>query len=145
LYHEGILYLERSMAFYQQSGGMPKWIPKTLAESWYLLGQTFQAQNKYSEARKAYRQVVALLPEFDLVYQNLGELSLLENRPDEALPLFEKAMALNMRDAETWFLIGRTNQLQGDLPEARMHFRQAMGLAPQVKKYLDAFESLPNP
>ncbi|MFT5368102.1 MAG: tetratricopeptide (TPR) repeat protein [Candidatus Latescibacterota bacterium] len=145
LYHEGISYLEHSLALYAQTGGTPKWIPKTLAENWYLLGQTFQVQKQYTEAKNAYNQVITLLPEFDLVYQHLGEIYLLENRPQEALPLFEKAMSLNLRNANTWYLIGQTYHMQGDIEKARMHIRQAIGLAPQEAKYRQALNALPKP
>ncbi|MBT5831995.1 MAG: tetratricopeptide repeat protein [Candidatus Latescibacteria bacterium] len=145
LYHEGIFYLERSFAYYTQNGGLPKWIPKSLAESWYLLGQTLQAQKQYAEAKTAYQQVIILLPEFDIVYQNLGEIYLSENQPNKALPLFEKAMARNLRNAEAWYLIGQAYYMQGDIAKAKMHISQAMGLAPQEERYRKTFETLTKP
>lgn len=145
LYQEGIFYLERSFAYYTQHGGLPKWIPKSLAESWYWLGQTLQAKKQYAEAKNAYQQVITLLPEFDRVYQNLGEIYLRENQPAEALPLFEKAMSRNLRNAETWYLMGQAYYMQGDIEKAKMHIRQAMGLAPQEGRYRKTLEALTTP
>ncbi|MDA0711144.1 MAG: tetratricopeptide repeat protein [bacterium] len=143
LYREGILYLERSLALYAQTGGgSPQWIPKTLAESWYLLGQTLQDQKANTEAENAYKQVIRILPEFDLVYQNLGEIYLSENRPEDALPQFEKAVSLDLRNDQAWFLLGKAYLVKGDLENAKMNFQQAMGLAPQVLEYRQALEAL---
>ena len=145
LYHEGISYLERSFAYYKQHGGLPAWIPKSLAESWYLLGQTLQTQKKFDEAKQAYNQVISLLPEFDQVYQNLGEIYLWENQAEEALPLLEKALALNFRNAEAWYLTGQAHYMKGNLEKAKMHIRQAMGLAPKEERYRTTFEKLTKP
>jgi Flp pilus assembly protein TadD len=54
-------------------------------------------------------------------------------------------MSLNLRNANTWYLIGQTYHMQGDIEKARMHIRQAIGLAPQEAKYRQALDALPKP
>lgn len=145
LYYEGILYLERSLALYAQNGGLPKWIPKTLSESWYLLGHEFISQKNYKDAKIAFQNVIKHLPEFGQSYQALGKIELLQNQAKDALPLLEKALSLDLKDADTWYLLGEAYRMQGDQEQAQFYFRQAMGLAPNMPKYRDAFQANQKP
>jgi len=124
LYHEGTVYLERSFVFYQKHGGMPSWLPPALAESWYMLGQEYHAQGQYSNAQEAYLQVITLLPEFDLAYQNLGEIYLLLNQPQKALSVLELAKERNPTNTSILHLLGTTHQMQGDNKTAQLYFDQ---------------------
>lgn len=135
LYHEGILYLERSIALYAQQGGLPKWIPKTLAESWYLWGLELLQAKHFEEAQTAFQNVIKSFPDHSQSYQALGHIALQQNQLQEAHTYLEKAMALNLRDAETWYLLGKVFQQQNDLDNARFYYQQATGLAPGESKY----------
>ena len=141
LYYEGILYLEKSLAFYTQNGGLPQWIPQALAESWYLLGHEFIGQQNYEDAQVAFQNVLKYFPEHGESYQALGEIALLQNQAKDALPILEKALSLDLKDADTWYLLGKTYQMQGNQENAQFYFRQAMGLAPHNKKYQEAFDA----
>lgn len=145
LYRESVLYLERSLAFYAQQGSPPQWMPKALAESRYFLGLELTHQHLYEDARMALNKVIEHDPGHGPSYQALGNIALLQNQPKEALQLFEKALTFNLKDAETWYLMGRAYDLQKDPENAQFYLRQAMGLAPQEKKYRDAFEAYIKP
>ena len=145
LYHESILYLERSLALYAQQGTPPPWLSQSLAESRYFLGLELIHQHLYEDATITFKKVIETYPDHGPSYQALGKIALIQNQPQEAFTLLEKALTFNLKDAETWYLLGQVYDMQKDPNNAQFYFRQAMGLAPQEKKYRDAFEKHTQP
>jgi tetratricopeptide (TPR) repeat protein len=145
LYYESILYLERSLALYAQQGSPPLWLPQLLAESRYALGLELIQKHHYEEAKTAFKKVIEYDSNHGLSYQALGKISLLQNQPQEALELLEKALIYNLKDAETWYLMGQAYDMQKKTDNAQFYFHQAMGLAPQEKKYRNTFEEYIKP
>jgi len=145
LYRESVLYLERSMAFYAQQGSPPQWMPKSLADSRYFLGLELTHQHLYEEAINAFKKVIENDPDHGLSYQALGNIALIQNQPQKALQLFEKSLTYNLKDPETWYLMGQAYDQLKNPDNAQFYLRQAMGLAPHEKKYRDAFEAYTKP
>jgi tetratricopeptide (TPR) repeat protein len=64
------------------------------------LGNLRMAQRRLSEARAAFEHVLRLAPEDFVTWNNLGVLEVLRDRPADAIPLFQRSLAINPNFAE---------------------------------------------
>jgi predicted O-linked N-acetylglucosamine transferase (SPINDLY family) len=67
------------------------------AEAWSNRGNTHKAQMEFDKARAAYEKAVALRPDFAEALGNLAMLFLRIDKPVEAIPQIERAIALKPR------------------------------------------------
>lgn len=69
---------------------------------------------RFSEAEKGYKKILKKKPGWGQAMSALGILYLDQNRPDKAIPLFEKAAALNPPDLSACYQLGRLKQMDND-------------------------------
>jgi tetratricopeptide (TPR) repeat protein len=65
------------------------------------------------------------------VHNNLGNVFLRQGRMDEAVAQFQKALAINPKDANTHYNLGNAFRQQGGVNEAIAHFQMALAIKPQ--------------
>jgi len=85
-----------------------------------------------SEAERIYRQLVATGLLDVRPYCNLAVLALMEKRSAEAIPLLERAAAIDPDHAKTQLNLGMALQLEERTSEAIEALRQAVRLDPQL-------------
>ena len=102
------------------------------------LGQAYQLKGAFNEAERHYRRALQLRPNDPTLENNLGSLFLDMKRPEQALPLFEKAAAtLTFTRPEAALTgIGIARAMQGDHLGALGAYRQALDKNP---RYLEAY------
>jgi predicted TPR repeat methyltransferase len=89
-----------------------------------------------SEAERMYRQVLHWQPDQPDAYHLLGLLAAQLNQPDDALPLFERAIALNPTVPEYHANYGNTLMIGARIDDAEAAFAKAISLRPEFPEAL---------
>ncbi|WP_419547961.1 tetratricopeptide repeat protein [Microcystis sp.] len=105
----------------------PTTVAQTLEQLWQQ-GETAQAQKKYPEAERIWRQIIQLDPNSAVAFSNLCAALFLQNKLDEALIFCQKALALDPKLPETYKNIGNVLYFQKKLTEAEEMYRRALDL-----------------
>nr|WP_319397094.1 tetratricopeptide repeat protein [uncultured Desulfobacter sp.] len=87
---------------------------------------------RFSEAEKGYKKVLKKKPEWGQPMSALGILYLDQNRPDKAVPLFEKAVDLNPPDLSACYQLGRLKQMDNDHQGAIPLYRKMIDQQPET-------------
>ena len=86
---------------------------------------------KLTEAAARYRQVLALNPDHPDALHLLGTLAYQEGDAQQALPLIDRAIALDNSQAYYYANRGLVRRALGDVPGAQADYRQALVLDPK--------------
>jgi superkiller protein 3 len=105
----------------------PTTVAQTLEQLWQQ-GETAQAQKKYPEAERIWRQIIQLDPNSAVAFSNLCAALSRQNKLDEALIFCQKALALDPKLPETYNNLGIVLRAQKKLTEAEEMFRRALAL-----------------
>jgi len=103
----------------------------TTAADWFARGEAFEGHDT-AAAENAYRQSIALEPDFTLAYVNLGALLCETGRSDQSLELYDEAI---VRCAESPLLhFNRAIALEDrhQHTEALRSYEQCLALAPDL-------------
>src|SRR5581483_4220468 len=106
------------------------WSPEAAAAS--AAAQAARMRKDYTAAQKEYRNVIRLMPGFAEAYLNLGLVYELENRPQDAIPVFEKALKLKPRLAGAQFFLGVDYCKLGRPVDALPHLEVAVRERPDL-------------
>ncbi len=79
----------------------PTTVAQTLEQLWQQ-GETAQAQKKYPEAERIWRQIIQLDPNSAVAFSNLCAALFRQNKLDEAPIFCQKALALDPKLPETY-------------------------------------------
>ncbi|WP_430013404.1 tetratricopeptide repeat protein [Microcystis ichthyoblabe FBCC-A1114] len=118
----------------------PTTVAQTLEQLWQQ-GETAQAQKKYPEAERIWRQIIQLDPNSAVAFSNLCAALFRQNKLDEALIFCQKSLALDPKLPETYNGLGIVLANQKKLTEAEEMFRRALALD---DKYVRAYNNLGN-
>lgn len=88
-------------------------------------------KGEITEAKELYRQSLAIRENPRALF-NLGRLLIRERRFPEALPLFQKYVAMKPRDAFGRMQLGGLHLMEGRAVEARPHLAQAVARDPNL-------------
>ncbi len=116
----------------------PTTVAQTLEQLWQQ-GETAQAQKKYPEAERIWRQIIQLDPNSAVAFSNLCAALFRQNKLDEALIFCQKALALDPKLPETYNNLGNVLRVQKKLTEAEEMYRRAIELD---DKYVRAYNGL---
>ena len=105
----------------------PTTVAQTLEQLWQQ-GETAQAQKKYPEAERIWRQIIQLDPNSAVAFSNLCAALFLQNKLDEALIFCQKALALDPKLPGTYNNLGIVLYNQKKLTEAEEMYRRALAL-----------------
>ena len=99
-----------------------------------VVGDMYFELGQYAEAAQAYRETLdtptSHTSEHDQAWGSLGQCLLLLSQPDEAIPVFEKAVALHPRDVLSWYYYGVALSQTGDKKKALTALHKALKLRP---------------
>jgi len=103
----------------------------TLGEAHAFLGRIYLAKRQYDEAIREGEHALTLAPNSAFVYAALAFSLRFAGRPEEAIPLFKKAIRLNPLP-DSWYLtgLGGCYRVVGRYTEAISVFKQALNLSP---------------
>ena len=118
----------------------PTTVAQTLEQLWQQ-GETAQAQKKYPEAERIWRQIIQLDPNSAVAFSNLCAALFRQNKLDEALIFCQKALALDPKLPQTYKNIGDVLYFQKKLTEAEEMYRRALALD---DKFVFAYNNLGN-
>lgn len=118
----------------------PTTVAQTLEQLWQQ-GETAQAQKKYPEAERIWRQIIQLDPNSAVAFSNLCAALFRQNKLDEALIFCQKALALDPKLPEIYKNIGNVLYFQKKLTEAEEMYRRALALD---DKFVFAYNGLGN-
>lgn len=76
------------------------------AQSWYLLGRCYMAQQKYPKAYEAYQQAVYREGKNPTFWCSIGVLYYQINQYRDALDAYSRAIRLNPFISEVWYDLG---------------------------------------
>ncbi|REJ51935.1 MAG: tetratricopeptide repeat protein [Microcystis aeruginosa DA14] len=105
----------------------PTTVAQTLEQLWQQ-GETAQAQKKYQEAERIWRQIIQLDPNSAVAFSNLCAALFRQNKLDEAPIFCQKALALDPKLPETYYNLGNVLWDQKKLTEAEEMYRRALAL-----------------
>jgi serine/threonine protein kinase/tetratricopeptide (TPR) repeat protein len=96
--------------------------------AWSDLATALQRLKRYNEAEQALRKGLSLREDPDLL-QNMGALLGAQGRDEEAVPYYERAIALKPNEFVIWYNLGDSNRHLGRRKESRKDYEQALSLA----------------
>lgn len=99
-------------------------------EIWYLLGQTYLAQERLQAARQALERASMLLSDQAPVWSVLAACQNALGERQEAARCFERSLALDSSHAEIWAHAGRNALELGRHTEAERYCGRALALQP---------------
>jgi tetratricopeptide (TPR) repeat protein len=102
------------------------------AEPSWAAAQRAREDRDYAAAEKKYREVIHLAPRFAEAYMNLGLVYELENRRQDAITLFEKAVRLKPGLVGAQFFLGVDYCKLGAAPKAIPHLEAAVRTRPDL-------------
>jgi tetratricopeptide (TPR) repeat protein len=105
------------------------------AETNLALGNLRLAQGDSPAARMSYEAVLKIDPKHKGALNNLGVLALNENHPVEAASYFQRALALEPRNAKTHYLLAKAFDLAGNRADARTEAARAVELDPAQPEF----------
>ncbi len=105
--------------------------PSGHAVASYGFGLLCAAQGRLPEAIAAYRDAIAMRPEFVDAYINLGTVILGLGRPEEALALYRRAIEISPGNAMAHGNLGKALQDLGQNDDAIAAYRAALALEPE--------------
>jgi glucose repression mediator protein len=76
------------------------------AQSWYLLGRCYMAQQQYNRAYEAYQQAVYREGRNPTFWCSIGVLYYQINQYRDALDAYSRAIRLNPNISEVWYDLG---------------------------------------
>ena len=103
-------------------------------QAWHNLGQVLKDSERYDEALAPLRRAVALAPEHGPNHAVLGEVLYHVGRLRSADAALRRCIDLGCdTDVNLWTLLGNTQRLLGDLPEAISCLERALDLVGRLR------------
>jgi len=117
------------------------------AELWISQGRTFEGEEKYAAAEKAYRKVVAVAPgtgRAASAQMAIVQMHIDRGRLRDAVRELERMAKAypGPQAAQAYFMIGSCQEMLRDQKKAEEAYRKALNAAPQSPWALDAQQSL---
>ncbi|KAF9438424.1 hypothetical protein BGZ76_007948 [Entomortierella beljakovae] len=107
----GWLYHQQNAAFMNQDLAI-KFLTRSIesdntdAQSWYLMGRCYMAQQKYNKAYEAYQQAVYRDSRNPAFWCSIGLLYFQINQYRDALDAYSNAIRINPNISEVWYDLG---------------------------------------
>lgn len=134
---EAIVKVEKALAAKEFAAALPLLKELTAQEpkndrAWFNLAYTYTMLGEHPEAISAYRQTLALRPQFAAARLNLGILLLEQEQAAEAVQHLEAVVAARPKEARAHLLLGDAVEAGGDSGRAAEQYRRALVLDPKL-------------
>jgi tetratricopeptide (TPR) repeat protein len=106
-------------------------IKPLFAEAWHNLGHVLRSQNKLDDAEKSYLRSVEISPYYQSGLLNLGIVRLARAKNIEALSTFQQLLGFNPSHVEAHINAGICEHIARNIPQAKLHYQQAITLDPK--------------
>ena len=104
---------------------------KNDAEIWNYIGLAYINQNKEKDGRKAFENAVKYAPQSSVYRANLAYAHLLNRKTDKAQSEINKAIQLDPKNANAYYIRGTANLWEGKNERALKDAEQAVALDPK--------------
>jgi len=94
-----------------------------------------QRNGDYNIADVLYRQVLSLDPNHPYALNNLGVLHMIQNMPDKAIALFQRAAALKNDYVHPDYNLACLYAKQNKAEESLQHLQKAMAIKPDIREW----------
>lgn len=113
------------------------------AQTWYLLGRGYMAQQKYIKAYDAYQQAVYRDGRNPTFWCSIGVLYFKINQYPDALDAYTRAIHLNPYISEVWYDLGTLYEsCNNQISDALDAYNQALELDPNNEQIKQTIEKL---
>jgi arylsulfatase A-like enzyme/tetratricopeptide (TPR) repeat protein len=112
--------------------GRARVLDPTNAMALVNIGTVQLMEKDYGAAKASFEQALTLEPRLSRAYNSLGIIAAEGGRPDEAIALWKKAVAINPTEYDTLFNLGDFLVRQGRRAEARSFFEMFEKRAPDA-------------
>jgi Tfp pilus assembly protein PilF len=114
------------------------------AEAYTFLGWTYHFQGKIEEAIAECKRAIEVDPDFGNPYNDIGVYLIDLNRPDEAIPWLEQAIAARRYDPRhyPYYNLGRVYMAKGMINRARELFQKSLAIEPRYTLARQALEAV---
>ena len=103
------------------------------AETQYRLGYIYTHQAKFDKALAAFNNTLARKPDFAEVYEWLGLIALMQQKPQEAISNYKIAVQNKPFVQSAYYNLAKAYRLLGDMESAKTHLK----LFQKMKAYYD--------
>ena len=103
---------------------------KSDPDAWYYLGLALTRNNQISKARKAFETATALVPNFGPAHTGFAYTLMLTGRDDDCEREAARAIELNDKDHESYYILGVVRFRQRRLEDAQNRVETAIKLKP---------------
>jgi cytochrome c-type biogenesis protein CcmH/NrfG len=149
----GWLYHQQNTSFCNQALAI-QYLTRSLksdsndAQSWYLLGRCYMAEQNYNKAYEAYQQAVYRDARNPTFWCSIGVLYYQINQYRDALDAYSRAIRLNPYISEVWYDLGTlyescNNQVQ-DALDAYQRAAELDPSNPHIKQRLELLRKSQN-
>ena len=101
-------------------------------QAWHNLGSVLIDSQKWQEAVKAFKELVALKPEDDLAWAGMGNASSNLGDVDAAILAFEQSLSINPQSAGVHMSLAHMYKTVGRLEDALASYRESIRLKPDL-------------
>lgn len=101
---------------------------RTDAEGWNILGMAYLYEIKFKESRKALENAVKYDPSKANYLVNFAYVNLISNKPGDADEAIRKALQLNDKNAEAYYVRSAINLWKGKYDQAILDADETIGL-----------------
>ncbi|KAG0234472.1 hypothetical protein BGW41_001145 [Actinomortierella wolfii] len=132
----GWLYHQQNAPFMDQDQAI-KYLTRSIesdntdAQSWYLMGRCYMAQQKFNKAYEAYQQAVYRDSHNPTFWCSIGVLYFQINQYRDALDAYSKAIRINPNMSEVWYDLGTLYEsCNNQISDAIDAYQRALDLDP---------------
>jgi len=101
-------------------------------DAWFMLGNEYFKQNRWTEAIAQFRRALELKPDYDLAIINMANAYRRLGRDDAALAGYEHYVTIDPKNAYVQYQIGEIHMDRRDLARAEAAFAQALSIDPKL-------------
>jgi predicted Zn-dependent protease len=98
----------------------------------YELAEMHRQQNELDQAQQLFSSALQYYPDFEEAQVGLATTLMAQQKPDLALPLLQKAVALNAEDEVAWYRLAQVDRKLGNKDEQQKALAQFQRLRSQM-------------
>lgn len=106
-------------------------IDRSSPEAWCTIGNAFSLQRDHEQALKCFKRATQLNPRFAYGYTLQGHEHIENEKYDDALAAYRRAISVDQRHYNGWYGLGKVYEKLGENAMAEKHYRAAASINPK--------------